>query len=199
MMFIQERSEEHFYHTPEWGVVITTVPFFCKNGAHPWCRCTGGEDSKFRLCFNRFHNTNNLNRLPLKMTSLPTAFLWSRQAATVIQGSFSLPVLLSLSCQPFGGSHYSNFIFIYFGINLSYCLIYCDIKTVKLAFFSFVPLHEKKVILLALLMPVPAFGQIVENFESESVFNWIQSPENRWKADTTASLSGKFSLHHVFW
>jgi len=56
----------------------------------------------------------------------------------------------------------------------------------------------KKVILLALLMPVPAFGQIVENFESESVFNWIQSPENRWKADTTASLSGKFSLHHVF-
>jgi hypothetical protein len=56
----------------------------------------------------------------------------------------------------------------------------------------------KKVILLALLMPVSAFGQIVENFESESIINWVQSPENRWKADTTASLSGKFSLHHIF-
>jgi hypothetical protein len=56
----------------------------------------------------------------------------------------------------------------------------------------------KKVILLALLMPVPAFGQIVENFESGSTINWVQSPENRWNADTTASLSGRFSLHHVF-
>jgi hypothetical protein len=56
----------------------------------------------------------------------------------------------------------------------------------------------KKVILLALLMPVPALGQIVENFESESIINWVQSPEDRWKSDTTASLSGRFSLHHVF-
>ena len=56
----------------------------------------------------------------------------------------------------------------------------------------------KKVILLALLMPVPAFGQIVENFESESIANWVQSTEGHWKADTTASLSGRFSLHHIF-
>jgi hypothetical protein len=56
----------------------------------------------------------------------------------------------------------------------------------------------KKVILLALLMPCAAFGQIVENFESGSINNWVQSPEGRWKADTTASISGRFSLHHSF-
>jgi hypothetical protein len=56
----------------------------------------------------------------------------------------------------------------------------------------------KKVILLALLMPLPAFGQIVENFESESIMNWVQSTEGHWTADTTASLSGRFSLHHIF-
>ena len=43
-----------------------------------------------------------------------------------------------------------------------------------------------------------AFGQIVENFESGSIVNWVQSTEGRWKADTTASLSGRFSLHHIF-
>jgi hypothetical protein len=56
----------------------------------------------------------------------------------------------------------------------------------------------KKVILLALLIPLPAFGQIVENFESDSIANWVQSTEGHWKADTTASLSGRFSLHHIF-
>jgi hypothetical protein len=56
----------------------------------------------------------------------------------------------------------------------------------------------KKVILLALLMPFTAFGQVVENFESGSINNWVQSTEGRWKADTTSSLSGRFSLHHVF-
>ena len=56
----------------------------------------------------------------------------------------------------------------------------------------------KKVILLALLMPLPAFGQIIENFESESIVNWVQSSEGRWKADTTASLSGRYSLHHIY-
>ena len=56
----------------------------------------------------------------------------------------------------------------------------------------------KKVILLALLMPFAAFGQIVENFESGNVNNWVQSTEGRWKADTTKSISGGFSLHHVF-
>jgi hypothetical protein len=56
----------------------------------------------------------------------------------------------------------------------------------------------KKVILLALLMPLQAFGQIVETFESGTTASWVQSTEGRWKADTTASLSGKFSLHHIF-
>jgi len=56
----------------------------------------------------------------------------------------------------------------------------------------------KKVILLALLMPYTLFGQIVENFEGAGIVNWIQSTEGRWKADTTESLSGRFSLHHIF-
>jgi hypothetical protein len=56
----------------------------------------------------------------------------------------------------------------------------------------------KKVILLALLMPFPAFGQIFENFESQSLANWVQSTEGVWLADTSHSLSGRFSLHHVF-
>jgi hypothetical protein len=56
----------------------------------------------------------------------------------------------------------------------------------------------KKVILLALLMPFTAFGQIVENFETGSANNWVQSTPGRWKADTIAALSGKYSLHHVF-
>ena len=56
----------------------------------------------------------------------------------------------------------------------------------------------KKVILLALLMPCPAFGQIVENFEHGSLLNWVQSTENHWNADTSASISGKYSLHHTF-
>ena len=56
----------------------------------------------------------------------------------------------------------------------------------------------KKVILLALLMPFPAFGQIVENFESESIVNWVQSTEGHWNADSTSSLSGQFSLHQIF-
>ncbi len=56
----------------------------------------------------------------------------------------------------------------------------------------------KKVILLALLMPLPAFGQIVENFESESIVSWTESAAGHWKTDTTASLSGRFSLHHIF-
>jgi hypothetical protein len=56
----------------------------------------------------------------------------------------------------------------------------------------------KKVILLALLTPLPAFGQIIENFESQSVANWNQSIESHWSADTASSLSGNYSLHHIF-
>ncbi len=56
----------------------------------------------------------------------------------------------------------------------------------------------KKVILLTLLIPYISFGQVVEDFESGSADNWIQSTEGHWKADTTASLSGVFSFHHIF-
>ncbi|HEY5470245.1 MAG TPA: gliding motility-associated C-terminal domain-containing protein [Bacteroidales bacterium] len=56
----------------------------------------------------------------------------------------------------------------------------------------------KKVILLAMLMPLTAFGQIIENFESGSANNWIQSTQVRWKADSISAISGKYSLHHIF-
>ncbi|MCX6322023.1 MAG: lamin tail domain-containing protein [Bacteroidia bacterium] len=56
----------------------------------------------------------------------------------------------------------------------------------------------KKVILLALLMPFTAFGQIIENFESGNINNWAQNIDGRWKADSSGSISGRFSLHHVF-
>ncbi len=56
----------------------------------------------------------------------------------------------------------------------------------------------KKVILLAMLMPFTAFGQIVENFESGISDYWVQSPSGHWKADSVSALSGMFSLHHSF-
>ncbi len=56
----------------------------------------------------------------------------------------------------------------------------------------------KKVILLAMFMPVMAYGQIFENFETGTADKWIQGVKGHWKADTTASITGKFSLHHVF-
>jgi len=56
----------------------------------------------------------------------------------------------------------------------------------------------KKVILLAMFLPYLANGQVIENFESASLTNWVQSTEGHWKADTTKSLSGMYSLHHVF-
>ncbi|MCJ7449206.1 MAG: lamin tail domain-containing protein [Bacteroidales bacterium] len=52
--------------------------------------------------------------------------------------------------------------------------------------------------MVLLLMPLPAFGQIVENFESGNTDNWIQSDEGRWIADSSARISGSFSLHHSF-
>ncbi len=56
----------------------------------------------------------------------------------------------------------------------------------------------KKVIFLALFMPLQASGQIFENFESGNPVNWVQSQEGHWSADTTSHLSGAFSLHHIF-
>jgi hypothetical protein len=56
----------------------------------------------------------------------------------------------------------------------------------------------KKVILVALLVPYMASGQIVENFEQGNSDRWVQSNPGRWKADGSEALSGNFSLHHVF-
>lgn len=42
------------------------------------------------------------------------------------------------------------------------------------------------------------YGQIVENFETGDVNKWVQSPENRWIADTLGCISGSYSLHHYF-
>jgi hypothetical protein len=56
----------------------------------------------------------------------------------------------------------------------------------------------KKVILVALLVPYLASGQIVENFEQGNSDRWVQSTPGRWKADGSEALSGNFSLHHIF-
>jgi len=56
----------------------------------------------------------------------------------------------------------------------------------------------KKVILVALLVPYMASGQIVENFEQGNSDKWVQSNPGRWKADGSEALSGNFSLHHIF-
>jgi len=55
-----------------------------------------------------------------------------------------------------------------------------------------------KVILLVFLMPLPALGQIMENFESGNLSGWIQSPEGRWNTDNLNPVSGLFSLHHSY-
>lgn len=56
----------------------------------------------------------------------------------------------------------------------------------------------KKVILMALLAPYMASGQIVENFENGISEYWVQSNPGRWKAEGSEALSGNFSLHHFF-
>lgn len=55
-----------------------------------------------------------------------------------------------------------------------------------------------KVILLVLLMPAMAFGQIIENFEQGNCSGWIQYPSGRWNSDNSNSISGLFSLHHSY-
>ncbi len=56
----------------------------------------------------------------------------------------------------------------------------------------------KRIFLLALFVPVMAHGQIIEDFESGFDENWIESTAGHWMADSLESLSGRFSLHHVF-
>ena len=56
----------------------------------------------------------------------------------------------------------------------------------------------KKVILVLLIVPYLSNAQVIDNFESGDLKNWIQSAPDHWKADTLSALSGNYSLHHVF-
>lgn len=56
----------------------------------------------------------------------------------------------------------------------------------------------KKVIILAMLIPYLASGQITCDFESGQLNGWIQSQENHWTSSETDPLTGRFSLHHSF-
>jgi len=56
----------------------------------------------------------------------------------------------------------------------------------------------KRFILLALFVPVMVQGQIIEDFETGSSENWVQGTTGHWMVDSTGSLNGSFSLHHVF-
>ena len=56
----------------------------------------------------------------------------------------------------------------------------------------------KKVILLFMLLPYAAAGQVFDNFENGLSDSWVQSIPGRWSADSAGALSGKFSLHHSF-
>ncbi len=56
----------------------------------------------------------------------------------------------------------------------------------------------KKVILLLLLLPYLAAGQVSVNFENGIPDTWVQSAPNRWSSDTVGAISGRYSLHHIF-
>ncbi len=56
----------------------------------------------------------------------------------------------------------------------------------------------KKVILVVFMIPYLVSAQIIDNFESGGLDNWIQADQARWKADTLNSISGRFSLHHTY-
>jgi hypothetical protein len=56
----------------------------------------------------------------------------------------------------------------------------------------------KKVILLLLILPVPLFCQVTDNFETGRLNKWVESISGHWKADSINPLNGKYALHHVF-
>jgi len=56
----------------------------------------------------------------------------------------------------------------------------------------------KKVILLLFFLPSLSYGQIGYDFENGAIEGWTESTAGRWKADTEKSLSGIYSLHHIF-
>lgn len=51
---------------------------------------------------------------------------------------------------------------------------------------------------LFILIPLPVFAQVSENFESGNTGKWIQSTEGRWGIDSLAPLSGRYSLWHCY-
>ena len=56
----------------------------------------------------------------------------------------------------------------------------------------------KKVILIMCLLPYLVKGQISDNFEQGTLTLWQQSVNGHWKADTSESINGGFSLHHIY-
>lgn len=56
----------------------------------------------------------------------------------------------------------------------------------------------KKVILLVILMPYMAFGQVIDDFEKGNIEKWVSDPGGRWNADSAGAISGLYSLHHSF-
>ncbi|MCU0461781.1 MAG: lamin tail domain-containing protein [Bacteroidales bacterium] len=56
----------------------------------------------------------------------------------------------------------------------------------------------KKVILLLLFFPYLSFGQIIDDFENEVITNWTEGTAGHWGAEDDGSISGKYSLHHIF-
>ena len=56
----------------------------------------------------------------------------------------------------------------------------------------------KKVLILFLLMPVLASGQIVDDFEQANLNKWICPVTGHWKADATTTLSGRYALRHSY-
>jgi flagellar hook assembly protein FlgD len=55
-----------------------------------------------------------------------------------------------------------------------------------------------KLFILTLLLPVLLHAQIAENFESQNIGTWKQTPENRWAASQIDAIEGNFSLKHIF-
>jgi hypothetical protein len=56
----------------------------------------------------------------------------------------------------------------------------------------------KKVIIFLMFVPVISSGQIISDFESGNMIGWEEGTGSHWIADTTRSISGNFSLHHIF-
>ncbi len=56
----------------------------------------------------------------------------------------------------------------------------------------------KKLVHLILLLPLAAYGQLNEDFESGTINDWQESTELRWGASADNPIAGNFSLHHIY-